>query len=235
LPRDPPPGPHLRHQQDEPPLQGAPGLTSPQSGDRPTAVIFDVGNVLYRWDPEAFLARQIPDEAARLRFIEDSNFYAWHDTLDGGRPFEEAARELSEAFPAYADAIAAWGMRFGETITEPVPGVHAIVAELGAAAVPLFGITNFSADFWGPFAAREKAFFSRFRDIVVSGRVRLLKPDAAIYRLALERFELAPGEALFIDDRGNNVLGAELVGMKAHLFTGADGLRARLRAEGLLP
>jgi len=200
----------------------------------PKAVIFDVGNVLYGWDPESFLARQIADDEARLRFIEDTDLYAWHDSLDGGRPYVEAAAELSEKFPAYAGLISAWGDRFGETITDPVPGVHEIVAELDQVGVPLYAITNFSADFWGPFHERERAFFSRFREIVVSGEEKLMKPDAAIYLRALDRFGLRPDEALFIDDRGINVLGAELVGMRAHLFTDADALRERLKAEGLL-
>ena len=74
-----------------------------------------------------------------------------------------------------------------------MPGVHAIVEELDASGVPLFAITNFSADFWPPFFAKERAFFGRFRDIVVSGEVKLLKPDPAIYYLALDRFRLRPG------------------------------------------
>ncbi len=202
--------------------------------DGPTAVIFDVGNVLYGWDPDAFLAGQIADEAARLKFIEDVDLWSWHDSLDGGRPFDEAAAELSEKFPAYAALISAWGERFGETITDPVPGVHAIVEQLDARGVPLFAITNFSADFWPPFHARELSFFGRFRDIVVSGEVKLLKPDPAIYFLALDRFRLKPEEALFVDDRRINVDGARAVGMAAHLFTGAEDLRERLEAEGLL-
>lgn len=200
----------------------------------PKAVIFDVGNVLYGWDPESFLVRQIADDSERLRFIEDTNLYAWHDTLDGGRPFDEAAAELSETFPAYAELIAAWGGRFGETITDPVPGVHEIVAELDQKGVPLFAITNFSADFWPPFAERESAFFRRFRDIVVSGEEKLMKPDPAIYYLALDRFGLPARDVLFIDDRQINVDGALAVGMRAHLFTSAEDLRARLVDEGLL-
>jgi 2-haloacid dehalogenase len=98
----------------------------------------------------------------------------------------------------------------------------------------LFAITNFSADFWAPFAAQERAFFSRFRDIVVSGREKLLKPDPAIYWLALDRFKLQPSRALFVDDRKINVDGAEAIGLRSHLFTDAEGLRARLVAEGLL-
>ena len=70
--------------------------------------------------------------------------------------------------------------------------------------------------------------------IVVSGQVKLLKPDPAIYFLALDRFGLKPAEALFIDDREINVEGALAVGMKAHLFVDAEDLRARLAAEGLL-
>ncbi|HEX8572518.1 MAG TPA: HAD family phosphatase [Allosphingosinicella sp.] len=200
----------------------------------PKAVIFDVGNVLYGWDPESFLARQLPEDEARLRFIEDVDLWSWHDSLDGGRPFDEAAAELSEKFPDYAAYIAAWGERFGETISDPVPGVHAIVEELDARGIPLFAITNFSAEFWAPFRAREDGFFRRFRDIVVSGEEKLLKPDPAIYYRALDRFGLQAREALFVDDRRINVEGAEAVGMRGHLFTDAGGLRRLLEAEGLL-
>ena len=160
------------------------------------AVVFDVGNVLYGWDPESFLVTQIADDAARLQFIEDVDLYGWHETLDGGRPYADAAAELNEKFPQYAALIAAWSDRFGETISGPVPGVHALVEALDARGVPLFAITNFSADFWPPFHERERAFFARFRDIVVSGEVKLLKPDPAIYYLALDRFGLKPAEAL---------------------------------------
>ena len=199
-----------------------------------TGVIFDVGNVLYGWDPDSFLVRQIADDEARMRFVDDVGLWQWHETLDGGRPFAEAAAELSEKFPEYAHLIGAWSDSFGETITGPVPGVHAIVEALDDKGVPLFAITNFSADFWPPFHDRERDFFRRFRDIVVSGEVKLLKPDPAIYYLALDRFRLRPADALFIDDRLINLEAAEAVGMRTHLFTTADDLRGRLEAEGLL-
>lgn len=201
---------------------------------KPTAIIFDVGNVLYGWDPDSFLARQLPEDEARLRFIEEVDLWGWHDTLDSGRPFDAAAAELSEKFPDYAAYISAWGERFGETISDPVPGVHAIVEALDSLGVPLFAITNFSADFWAPFRAREDAFFRRFRGIVVSGEVKMLKPDPAIYYLALDHFRLRPDQALFVDDRKINVDGAVAVGMRGHLFTGAEDLRRRLEREGLL-
>jgi 2-haloacid dehalogenase len=199
-----------------------------------SAVIFDVGNVLYGWDPDSFLVRQIADDEARMRFVDDVGLWQWHDTLDAGRPYAEAAAELSEKFPEYAYLIAAWSDRFGETITGPVPGVHDLVEALDAKGVPLYAITNFSADFWPPFHERERDFFRRFRDIVVSGEVKLLKPDPAIYYLSLDRFGLRPRDVLFVDDRMINVDAAEAIGMRGHLFTTADDLRDRLEAEGLL-
>ena len=61
-----------------------------------------------------------------------------------------------------------------------------------------------------------------------------MKPHRAIFDLAMRRFRLAPGEALFIDDRAENVAGAEAVGLIGHLFDGAPNLRARLQSMGLL-
>ena len=197
-------------------------------------MIFDVGNVLYGWDPDALLSRRLPDEATRLKFIEDVDLFNWHESLDGGRPFDEAAAEVSSLFPAYAHVIEAWGRNFGETVKDAVPGVHAIVRELHANGVPLFAITNFSADFWRPFHEREKAFFSLFRDIVVSGDVKLLKPDPAIFELSLRRFGLRAEDAFFVDDRSVNVAAAAALGMQAHLFVDAEGLRAELDSAGLL-
>ena len=69
-----------------------------------SAVVFDVGNVLYGWDPDAFLVRQIADDDGAPRFIEDVDLYGWHETLDGGRPYAEAAAELNEKFPAICRA-----------------------------------------------------------------------------------------------------------------------------------
>lgn len=158
----------------------------------------------------------------------------WHFQHDAGRPFAETSTELSARYPKHRDLIARWGPDFGATITGPVTGMIALVEALDAAGVPLFAITNFSAEFWPPFRAREAALFDRFRGIVVSGEERLVKPDPAIYALALDRFGLAPGEGLFVDDRDDNVAAAEAAGLFGHHFTDAARLRAHLESLGLL-
>lgn len=200
----------------------------------PTAVIFDVGKVLHRWEPELLYARRIPDDAARSAFLRDVLTTDWHFQHDAGRDFAETSAELIAAHPHHAENIRVWGSDFLETLPGPVAGMPELVAELDARGVPLFAITNFSHEFWPPFREREAALFAPFRDIVVSGDEKLTKPDAAIYRLAVERFGLEPHEALFVDDSLPNVEGARAVGLHAHHFVDEPTLRRALESYDLL-
>lgn len=200
----------------------------------PTAVVFDVGRVLYDWNPRFLYERLIADDRALEAFVRDVVTTEWHFQHDAGRPFAETSAELIALHPQHAALIAAWGPRFNDSIGAPIAGMHELVAELDARGVPLFAITNFSGEFWPPFRAREAQLFDRFRDIVVSGDEKLLKPDPAIYRLALDRFGLAPGEAVFIDDVAANIEGARGVGMIGLHFTGAAKVRPELESLGLL-
>lgn len=200
----------------------------------PTAVIFDVGRVLYDWDPRILYRRLIDDDRALDAFLRDVVTHEWHFQHDAGRDFAETSAELSALYPQHAELIAAWGPRFLESIGEPIPGMHALVDELEAANVPLYAITNFSHEFWPPFRAREAAMFDRFRDVVVSGAEKMVKPDPAIYRLALERFGLEASSTVFIDDNAANVAGAQSVELIALHFEGEPKLRGELQALGLL-
>lgn len=202
---------------------------------RPRAVIFDVGHVLYDWDPRYFYRRLIDDDRALDAFLRDVCTLDWHFQHDLGRPFAETSAELIERHPAQADLISAWGPHFTQQIGDPLPGMPAIVDALEAAGVPMFALTNFSQEFWRPFRAREAWLFDRFQGFLVSGEEGLVKPDPAIYALALDRFGLEPADAFFIDDRETNVAAAQAMGIHARLFTGADALRRDLTEAGLLP
>ncbi|MEK9209973.1 HAD family hydrolase [Sphingomonas sp. 2378] len=207
-----------------------PGLRA----DRPTAVIFDVGRVLYDWDPRILYQRLIADDRALDAFLRDVVTTEWHFQHDAGRDFADTSAELIALYPQHRDLIAAWGPRFNDSIGDPIPGMHELVAELDSAGVPLFAITNFSHEFWLPFRAREAALFDRFRDVVVSGAEKLVKPDPAIYALALARFGLEPHEAVFIDDSRANIDAAAAMGIHALHFTDEATLRPQLRALGLV-
>ncbi len=198
------------------------------------AVVFDVGNVLVDYAPHYLYDKLIADEAGRAAFLRDVVTPQWHAQHDAGRPFAETSAVLIAEHPQHAALIEAWGPRFNETIPNILPGMGELVADLASANVPLFGITNFSGEFWCPFVAREAALFAPFRDIVVSGDERLMKPDPAIYHLARDRFGLGEHEALFIDDRSENVVGAEACGFIGHRFIDAPTLRGVLKQHQLL-
>lgn len=199
-----------------------------------SAVVFDVGNVLYRWSPRALYERLIPDDQALDAFLDTVLTMDWHIQHDAGRDFADTSAELIAKHPEHRDLILAWNDHFGDTITGMVPGMREIVEELDARGVPLFAITNFSHEFWVPFSLGEANIFDRFRDIVVSGEVKMMKPDPAIYALALDRFGLEPNNAIFIDDSQPNANAGAANGFIGHHFTDAATLRTELVNLGLL-
>ncbi len=200
----------------------------------PCAVIFDVGNVLFPWNPRRLYERLVHDDRALEAFLRQVVTPEWHFQHDSGRPFAETSAELIAQFPQHEALIAAWGPRFNETIGDAIPGMAEIVGDLDSASVPLFAITNFSGEFWRAWAPLHRDIFGRFRDIVVSGDEKLVKPDPAIYRLALDRFGIEPGDAVFVDDNEANVHAANALGIHGVLFTGAGAFRAELVRLGLL-
>jgi 2-haloacid dehalogenase len=198
-----------------------------------TTVIFDIGRVLFEWDLRHLFAKLIDDEGELDWFLANVITPEWHFQHDAGRPLTEMIPERIAEFPDHADLIRAYQARFNETIPGPVPGSLEIVCELAAKQVPLFAITNFGAEFWESFRPTQP-IFDHFRDIIVSGTEKMVKPDRAIYDLALARFGVDPKECLFVDDVAANVNGARAVGINGHVFDGADGLRTQLISFGLL-
>jgi 2-haloacid dehalogenase len=197
-------------------------------------IVFDIGNVLLHWDPRALYRTIFATEDEVEWFLGNVCNSAWNLEQDRGRSFEDAIAEAVSRHPDHADAIAAYHHRWEETLTHVIDGTVDILHELKAQETPLYAITNWNQDKFRQTKARYD-FLHHFRDIVVSGDERMIKPDPAIYRLLLDRNGLEASTCLFIDDSLKNVAGAEAVGMKAHHFTSPETLRAHLVAEGVLP
>ena len=198
-----------------------------------TTVVFDVGKVLFEWDLRHLFAKLIADKAELEYFVTHVVTPEWHFQHYAGRPLAEMTAERTALYPKYKNEIDAYRTRFNETIPGPVAGSLEIVHELAERAVPLFAITNFGAEFWEMFRPTQP-IFDHFGDIVVSGVEKMVKPDPDIYALALRRFGLKPGEAIFIDDNHDNVVSARANGFAAHHFTDAEKLRRELVDLNLL-
>ena len=196
-------------------------------------IVFDIGNVLLRWDPR-FLYRKIFADADRMEwFLAHVCGSDWNMEQDRGRSFAEAVREATLRHPDHAEAIAAYDERWHETLPHAIDGSVAILESLAARGTALYAITNWNGEKFRETRGRF-GFLGHFRDIVVSGDERLVKPDPAIYRVLLDRNGLVAGDSLFIDDSAANAAGAEAVGMQAHHFRSPEHLADALRRAGLL-
>jgi len=201
---------------------------------RPTIVVFDLGGVLVDWNPR-YLYRSLfgGDDAAMERFLAEVCTPAWNDEQDRGRPWAEACELLARRHPEQRALIEAWPARFDETMAGPVRGTVEVLAELRERGVPLYALSNWSAETF-PHALARFPFLQWFRGTVISGAVRIRKPDDGIYRHLFDTYSLRAGDTLFVDDSLPNIEAATRLGMRAVQFTDAAALRGTLVEHGLL-
>ncbi|MBS0563749.1 MAG: HAD family phosphatase [Proteobacteria bacterium] len=199
---------------------------------RPQAVIFDIGNVLAGWQPEAFYDRAIGPEARRALFAE-VDLHGMNELIDEGAPFRETIYDWAGRHSRWTDEIRLWHDRWTEIFSPLIDGSIRLQRALRARGVPVFALTNFGTHSFA-FAEPLYPFLSDFDRRYISGRMGVIKPDPRIYAMVEEDCGLAPEALLFTDDRAENIAAAAARGWQTHHFTGPDGLAARLVAEGLL-
>jgi 2-haloacid dehalogenase len=197
-------------------------------------VVFDLGGVLIDWDPRYLYRTIFPgDEAAMKHFLAEICSPEWNASLDGGRPWVEAIEQLTHEHPAYREQIAAFRLRWPEMLGGAIDGTVAILAELRANGVPLYALSNWSAETF-PVALVRYEFLGWFEEIVISGELGITKPDPRIFEHLLGLHSLHAKETVFIDDVPANVAGAQAVGIKGLLFQSPERLREDLLRLRLL-
>jgi len=197
------------------------------------AVVFDLGGVLIDWDPRYLYRKLLADEAAVEEFLATVCTPEWNAEQDRGRPFAEGVAELAERHPEHAADIAAYHERWPEMLAGEIPGTVEVLADLRAAGVPLYALTNWAAETFA--ITRERfEFLDWFCGLLVSGEEGMTKPDPAIFRLLLDRFGLDPAATVFVDDSEANVAAARGLGIDAVRFTGPERLRRELSARRML-
>lgn len=198
------------------------------------AVLFDLGRVLLDWDPRYYYAQYFPGDAAGLeRFVTQAVGPDFILAMDAGRPAAAVIAERCRRFPGDADLIARWPEGWPRMLRGPIAGTVDILRELKARGTRLHALTNFSTETW-PVAVARFDFLGWFEDIIVSGEHGVIKPDPAIYALAIARCRLQPSRTVFIDDAPANVTAGRAAGFDALLFENPEQLRADLQARGLL-
>ncbi len=194
-------------------------------------VIFDLGGVLIDWNPRHLYRKLFDNEERMEHFLKEVCPLSWNAEMDRGKPFATAVAERQALYPAYAEEIAAYQHRWPEMLIGPVGGTVKILESLREQSIPLYALTNWSTETFG-YAQEGYPFLKYFRDILISGVEKLVKPEPEIYQRILTRNQLQAENCVFIDDSPKNVTAAEVQGIKALHFQNPAKLKEELQALG---
>ncbi|MBL8089905.1 MAG: HAD family phosphatase [Anaerolineales bacterium] len=193
------------------------------------AAIFDFGNVLVKWDARNLYKRFFPDLQSVDSFLQQIHFLEWNAKQDAGRSFSEGVAELSKQFPQYAELIQAYDTYWEESLVEVFEETVSIAKELKQNGLPLYMLTNFSAEKF-PITRKKYPFIDElFETIIVSGEHKLIKPDPAIFHLTLKLINHKAEECIFIDDSLPNIETARKLGFHAIHYQSPTQLKTSLR------
>ncbi|MFT4663130.1 MAG: 2-haloacid dehalogenase [Polaribacter sp.] len=197
-------------------------------------VIFDLGNVLINWDPNHLYKKIFSADEEREHFLNNICTSDWNVQQDAGRTLQEATEILVAQHPNYKNEIEAFYGRWTEMIGGAIQETVAILKQLKTEnKVHLYALTNWSNETF-PYAIENFEFLQLFEGILVSGDEKLIKPDTRIYELMMQRYNISPTEAVFIDDSEKNIVGAKAIGLHGLHFTESEKLRKELEELGLL-
>lgn len=190
-------------------------------------IIFDFGAVLVDWNPHYLYDPYFGDAAKAEWFLTEICPYDWNAQCDAGRPIKDITAERVALFPEWEKEIRMYFDRWVDMMGGPIPGMEALVREYKQRGYGVWGLTNWSGETF-PLVRHNYPVFDLLDGYVVSGVEKLLKPDARLYRVLLDRYGLKAEECVFIDDNPANTAGAEAVGIKGIVFQGAEQLRKQL-------
>lgn len=196
------------------------------------AVVFDIGNVLIGWQPEAFFDRVIGQDR-RVAFFDAVPVHQMTDRIDLGEGFGTIIEGVADEYPDWADELSIWHDRWIEMASPAIDHSVRLLRALRRAGHSVFALSNFGIETL-EIAQKEYPFLEEFDRRFISGEMGLIKPDPAIYEQLEQECGLPPADLLFTDDRPENTAMAQLRGWQTHVFDGPEGWAARLVSEHLL-
>ncbi|TWV96810.1 HAD family hydrolase [Chitinophaga pinensis] len=191
-------------------------------------LVFDLGAVLIDWNPRYLYNKIFATAAETDFFLSNICTSAWNEEQDAGRSLQDATELLITQHPQFEAEIRAFYGRWKEMLGGQIEETVEVLRELKECnQFKLYALTNWSNETF-PLALVTYPFLQWFDGIVVSGREKIRKPDAAFYNLLLDRYDLDPSSTLFIDDNERNIRGAAACGIDGIHFTSAMQLKSEL-------
>ncbi|WEV59868.1 HAD family phosphatase [Bifidobacterium sp. ESL0728] len=205
-------------------------------------VIFDYGDVLLRLDYRPCLEGHFPESlvselcnARNTNGADDSlGFFEAESRMDCGEPSVSVIKEykknygsnLAQAFRYYID-------HYEDSISGIIDGMEALLVDLNNAGYGVWGLTNWSQETFHVVFEKFPQLEPLLQGTVVSGIEKMHKPNADIFNLALNRFNLNAAQTVFFDDTQANVDGAKAIGINGIRFNNATQARDELQRLGV--
>lgn len=203
-------------------------------------LVFDFGGVLFDWRPAELLKHALPDrvtdETSAAHWVQQvfQSYGGDWGAFDRGEIGADEVTERIARRTGLAEAETRAIVDAVPALLRPVPSTVALLDRLRGSGVPLYYLSNMPAPY-ADHLEREHAFVGWFADGVFSGRVRVSKPDPAIFALAAGRFGVPAQELVFLDDHLPNIAAAREAGWTALHFVDAPAAERELRARGWSP
>jgi putative hydrolase of the HAD superfamily len=183
--------------------------------------IFDVGNVLVRYNPLQYLEGLFPDkQLAKRVFNTVFRCPEWELMDQGVLTHAEATKIFCVREPELEPAIQKTMRHLYELFT-PISDTIELLPVIKEKGHPLYYLSNIHCEI-RDYLVGEYRFFTLFDGGVFSCDVHMTKPSPGIYRHLLDEYRLTPGECLFFDDAEENVDAAEKEGIRSVLFADAE-------------
>mgnify|MGYP001213589247 CR=1 FL=1 len=173
--------------------------------------LFDLGGVFFDWDPNHYFINVFIDSKEREYFLNNICNDEWNIKQDAGRSFKDAEFELISKFPKYKKQIEMYYINHRNMIKGTFKESISVLNYLKKNNYECFVLSNWSAETFKGMID-DYPFLKSFDGLLISGEDKLIKPDLAIYQLAIKRFNLDPKECVFIDDKLENIEAAKYLG-----------------------
>jgi len=177
-------------------------------------IIFDLGGVLVDWKPEYVYRKIFNDDEEKVQwFLNTVCTSEWNMQQDAGRTIKEAEKIKIDEFPEYKDLIALYYKEWPNMFSGPIKENVELFKKLKSSEnYKIYALTNWSAEKWDK-ALELFPFFKEFDGVVVSGQEKIVKPSEKIYKIILNKFQINPDKAVFIDDNFKNSEAAKKLGI----------------------
>lgn len=190
-------------------------------------VIFDFGGVLLDWNPHYLYDPYFGGEEKAEWFLTNICTYPWNAQHDAGKLVAEGTTELIAQYPEWEKEIRMYYGEFEKMIGGQVAGMEEYIKDLKRRGLHIFGLSNWSFETFAMIRSKYP-ILDLIDKRVISGEENVMKPNAEIYQIALQRFNIKPEECVFIDDNVNNINGGEAVGIQGIIFKDAEHLKVDL-------